>query len=145
MGAITLHPARVAPLNDQIVAALRRAIATGGVQVGQELPPVRQLAADLSVNLNTVARAYNVLQDQGLLHTARGRGTRITSEREVASGPAAPPLNERMLDVIADAKLAGLDEARVRELLETTIRACYARTDVASDSGPDAGGERSGS
>lgn len=145
MGVITIHPARSTPLADQIVAALRRSIATGGIAVGQELPPVRQLAADLSVNLNTVARAYNVLQNQGLLQTARGRGTRITSERELAPGPEAVPLDERMLDVVADAKLAGLDEARVRALIEATLRACYPGPDGASGAGPNAGRKERGS
>lgn len=126
MAAITVHPDRDTPLAEQIAAALRRAIATGELRVGDELPPVRQLAADLSVNLNTVARAYQVLAEGGLIHAARGRGTRVVGDRVSTPAPgAATPLVERCRDLVADAKLAGLTADRVREMVEEALRACF--------------------
>ncbi len=126
MGLLTIHPDRSTPLTEQIVSALRRAIATGVVVVGDELPPVRQLAADLAVNLNTVSRAYQVLQDAGLIRTARGRGTRVI--RDVEAGGAvgqSPPLEERCLDWVVSAKLSGLDAAAARALFERMLAECY--------------------
>ncbi len=108
------------PLLDQIVRGIRTAIASGQVAAGAELPPVRQLAMDLGVNWNTVSRAYRVLQASGLVHTARGRGTRVTSEVEV-NGEARKSVRERLAaqvqTMLADAKLAGLPRADLEKML----------------------------
>jgi len=114
------------PLTDQLVRELRSAIASGDVAAGEELPPVRQLANDLGINLNTVARAYRVLQQCGLVHTARGRGTRVIATRESPAGPKRvmqKRLRRGVRTFLTDAKLAGLDraaaEAIVRRQLES--------------------------
>ena len=128
MGLLTIHPDRSTPLADQIASALRRAIATDAVRVGDELPPVRQLATDLAVNLNTVSRAYQALQEAGLIRTARGRGTRVVRDRETgaaAGGAQAAPLDERCLDWVASAKLAGLDAEATRAMFEQMLAACH--------------------
>ncbi len=108
------------PLVDQIVRGIRTAIASGLVARGAELPPVRQLAMDLGVNWNTVSRAYRVLQASGLVHTARGRGTRVTSELEV-NGEARKSVRERLSaqvqTMLADAKLAGLQRVDLEKML----------------------------
>lgn len=112
------------PLHDQLVGELRRLIACGKLATGDELPPVRQLAADLGINLNTVARAYRELTDAGLLASARGRGTVVIATTERPSGP---PLEERkrieatIATALADAKIAGFVEAEVRTMLERQI------------------------
>lgn len=101
------------PVIDQIVGGIRRAIAGGELRPGDELPPVRQLAADLGVNLNTVARAYRALEGAGLVSTARGRGrgSRVTSDCELVH-ESDDETRERIEggfgDVAADAKLAGV-------------------------------------
>jgi len=127
MANLTVHPDRRVSLTDQIVSALRRSIATGALRVGDELPPVRQLAADLSVNLNTVSRAYQALQEEGLILTARGRGTRVVRDREAEriAGGKSVPLEERSLDLAASAKLAGMDAAATRAMVERAIAACF--------------------
>ena len=63
------------PITDQIRKQIRFLIATGRLRPGDQLPTVRQLAADLRVNFNTVARAYRALDDEGLISTQHGRGT----------------------------------------------------------------------
>lgn len=108
------------PLADQIVAGVRDAIARGEVGAGDELPPVRQLAGDLGINLNTVARAYRELEAQGLVRTARGRGTRVTASREVRRETDAEQ-SERVSDgvrrALTDARLAGLSRAEALALV----------------------------
>jgi len=108
-----------APLGEQIRAEIRDAIARGEVRPGESLPTVRQLAADLGVNRNTVARAYRLLEAEGLVTTIRGRGTVVRSARE--SPPIAKrSLNDRigraMRQVISDARLAGLTRAELEGL-----------------------------
>lgn len=122
------------PLGDQLVAGFRHLIASGTLKPGDELPPVRQLAADLGVNLNTVARAYRELESAGLAIAARGRGTRVTATREAAPGIATgaaqtpPPtiaattaLHEAISRVLTDAKLSGFSPEEVRSCIERLI------------------------
>jgi GntR family transcriptional regulator len=109
------------PIHDQLVAGLRRLIATGAIGAGDELPPVRQLAADLGINLNTVARAYRVLTEAGLVMSARGRGTVVISATERAG---ARPAEERkrieaaLAAALADAKLAGFSADEAKAMVE---------------------------
>lgn len=68
------------PIYTQIVEQIRQMINTGVLQPGDQLPTVRQLATDLRVNFNTVARAYRILDESGLISTQQGRGTYIWSQ-----------------------------------------------------------------
>ncbi len=65
------------PIYIQIVEQIRQRVARGELQPGDQLPTVRQLAADLRVNFNTVARAYRLLDEAGLISTQHGRGTYV--------------------------------------------------------------------
>jgi GntR family transcriptional regulator len=63
------------PLYAQLERAIRFAIVTGRLRVGEQLPTVRQLAIDLKINANTVAKVYAELERAGVLETRRGVGT----------------------------------------------------------------------
>lgn len=65
------------PIYEQIVEQIRQLIATGALKPNDHLPTVRQLAADLRINFNTVARAYRILDEAGLISTQHGRGTYV--------------------------------------------------------------------
>lgn len=69
------------PVYRQIIDQVRGGIASGSLSVGDQLPTVRQLAVDLSINPNTVARAYRELELGGVLETHQGTGTFISSQR----------------------------------------------------------------
>ena len=75
-----LDPHDPLPLYAQLERAIKLAIATGTFPVGGQLPTVRQLAVDLSVNANTVAKVYAELERQGLVTTRRGVGTFVQAE-----------------------------------------------------------------
>lgn len=64
-------------LTTQIVEQIQNRVLSGELQPGTQLPTVRQLAAELRVNFNTVARAYRILDELGLISTQQGRGTYI--------------------------------------------------------------------
>jgi GntR family transcriptional regulator len=65
------------PIYLQIVEQIRQMVVRGELQPGDQLPTVRQLATDLQVNFNTVARAYRLLDEAGLISTQHGRGTYV--------------------------------------------------------------------
>jgi len=66
------HPT---PLYHQLERSIKFAIATGKLRIGDQLPTVRQLAVDLKINANTVAKVYAELEKSGVLQTRRGVGT----------------------------------------------------------------------
>jgi len=82
----TKHPT---PLYHQLERSIKFAIATGKLRIGDQLPTVRQLAVDLKINANTVAKVYAELEREGVLETRRGVGT-FVQER-----PAEVSLNRR--------------------------------------------------
>ena len=117
---ITIRLDSPTPLGVQIAEALRAHIAAGTLAPGDELPPVRQLAADLGVNLNTVARAYRELEGQGLLTSVRGRGTRVASSREEKTAPMEQT-DEALRRVLTAAKLGRQDRKNVRALFDQLL------------------------
>lgn len=68
-------------LHEQVAAEIRRSIADGESQVGERLPPAKDLAAVLGVNTNTVLRALRLLREEGLLEFRRGQGIRIAGSQ----------------------------------------------------------------
>ena len=65
------------PIYSQIVDQIKQLVAAGILKPEEQLPTVRQLAADLRVNFNTVARAYRMLDEAGVISTQQGRGTYV--------------------------------------------------------------------
>ncbi|MBN1149365.1 MAG: GntR family transcriptional regulator [Anaerolineales bacterium] len=113
------------PIYIQIVEQIRQLIAAGELQVGDQLPTVRQLAADLRVNFNTVARAYRLLDEAGLISTQQGRGTYIW---EAPPPQAAQRLREQGLNELAghfieEAQRLGYQPGEVRAAFEAHIAA----------------------
>ncbi len=82
---IIVHATSPEPVYEQIVRQIQDAVASGGLATGAPLPTVRQLAGDLQLNRNTVARAYKQLEDRGVILTAGRKGTfvRDNASREV--------------------------------------------------------------
>src|SRR5258708_19859361 len=77
-----IDPADHTPLHAQLERGIKAAIATGRLEVGDQLPTVRQLAVDLKVNANTVAKVYAYLERAGMLETRRGVGTFLAARTE---------------------------------------------------------------
>jgi GntR family transcriptional regulator len=81
----SLSPSHPMPLYAQLTRAIRFAIATGRLRVGERLPTVRQLAVELRVNANTVAKVYTELERSGILETRRGVGTFVSARHFAAN------------------------------------------------------------
>lgn len=75
---LTLDPESSVPIYIQIEDSIHSLIAAGQIQPGEQLPTIRELAADIRVNLNTVARAYFELDKEGVISTQRGKGTFVS-------------------------------------------------------------------
>lgn len=71
------------PIYLQIEQYLYRQIAMGKLVAGEKIPSVRNLALDLTVNVNTVQRALQQMNDQGILYTKRGEGNFVTEDQEL--------------------------------------------------------------
>jgi GntR family transcriptional regulator len=76
---VTLDTRDATPIYAQLERGLRAAIATGRLAPGDQLPTVRQLAVDLRINANTVARVYGELERSGVIETRRGVGSFISA------------------------------------------------------------------
>lgn len=109
MSLVVIDPRDATPIYAQLERGLRAAIASGRLAPGEQLPTVRQLAVDLQVNANTVARVYVDLERAGVLETRRGVGSFVR-----ASAARARPRDEHdrrlrafATRVIADAAAHG--------------------------------------
>ncbi len=83
-----LHFSNGIPIYEQIVRHIKFAVANGGLMVGEHIPSVREAAAQLAVNPNTVARAYRELQAAGILIPIRGTGLAVTPKPPSDAGPS---------------------------------------------------------
>ena len=109
---------------EQIVRQVKYAVAGGALKPGELVPSVRELARELAINPNTVARAYRELQRDRVIETVRGTGL------EVASGAAERCRNERiklirarLKQVLAEAKRSGLNGDELRALVDKELTA----------------------
>lgn len=102
---------------DQIVRQIKFAIASEAIRSGELIPSVRELAKEVAVNPNTVARAYRELQSDGLLESVRGKGMQVTSKALTKCRAARVKLiQERLRDVLAEASRSGLTTKELRDL-----------------------------
>lgn len=102
------------PIYEQIVDNVEMLALRGALPAGSQLPSVRQLAMELSINPNTIQRAYAELERRGVIYSAKGRGNFISDETAV--------LCKRRLDEIGEQVHALADQARALGAKEDQIR-----------------------
>jgi len=107
---LTVDPRDSTPIYAQLERGVRAAIATGRLRPGDQLPTVRQMAVDLQVNANTVARVYAELERSGVIETKRGVGSFIAASPAQAHPPREHERRVRsfVTRVLADADAHGL-------------------------------------
>jgi len=118
--ALDLHSG--VPVYRQLIDQARSGVASGSLTAGDQLPTVRQLAVDLSINPNTVMRAYRELELGGLLETHQGTGTFIANKKLQKNSPERErQLTQMAGEIAARAGAAGftLEDLidRLRDLL----------------------------
>jgi GntR family transcriptional regulator len=109
------------PIYAQLERGIRAAIATGRLAPGDQLPTVRQLAVELRVNANTVARVYAELERTGILETKRGVGSFVaaTPARAVTAREHDRRLRAFVTRLLADAAAAGITVNQLMATLES--------------------------
>ena len=117
MAIVSIDPRDKTPIYAQLERGLRAAMATGRLKQGDQLPTVRQLAVELQVNANTVARVYADLERAGVLETRRGVGSFVSASADKARPPRE---HEKRLKafvprLIADASAQGFSTDELTE------------------------------
>ncbi len=113
-----IDPKSGVPFYRQIIEQVRFAMARGDLEAGDRLPTVRQLAVDLSVNPNTVTRAYREMEIEGTLVTQQGSGTFVSSESpEIDALERQRMLDQILTDLLARATTYGFSLKEVLDAL----------------------------
>ena len=109
MGLVSIDTRDKTPIYTQLERGLRAAIAAGRLRRGEQLPTVRQLAVELRINANTVARVYSELERAGVLETRRGVGSfvRATPQHARPPGEHGRRLRSFVTRLLADAAADG--------------------------------------
>ena len=117
---IRVDPADARPIYRQIADEIKALIARGALREGEPLPSVRQVAADLGVNLNTIATAYRELQEEGLITVRHGSGAVVTSRttRDTTRADLRKPLQTSLTQLA----LAGLTRAEILAMVERELK-----------------------
>jgi len=116
---LEIDTASSVPVYQQIMDRLRALIRDGRLEAGSRLPSVRQLAADLELNPNTVAKAYAFLEREGLLATARRRGTVVASAgRDVATRTVDQRLEQAVDRTLEETAALGVNLSELVEMLQ---------------------------
>ena len=109
---------------DQIVRQIKFSVADGVLAAGEMVPSVRELARELTINPNTVARAYRQLQDDEVLEAMRGTGLIVTSgARKVCLAARKQLIRARLHNVLLEAHHGGLDAEQIQTLFQTELNA----------------------
>lgn len=131
----SIDPRSGVPMYLQLIEQVKRLVAMGALTAGEQLPTVKQLALDLTINPNTVSRAYHDLEREGIIETSPGRGSFIRSNG------VATDVRRNLDDVartaleraVREGRTLGLDAHELRTLFDAVLRRWFpeAREDKA--------------
>jgi GntR family transcriptional regulator len=109
------------PIYRQLVQQVRRDVMLGRLQPGDQLPSVKEVVDSLSVNPNTVVKAFSELEHQGLVVRRQGIGTFVAAAPSLTSVPVAPRLLGSLARWVDRARQDGLSGEQIRMLLEVAL------------------------
>ncbi len=128
----TVDPRSGVPLYLQLIEQITRAVALGSLAPGEQLPTVKALALDLTINPNTVARVYRELERDGVIETSPGRGSFVRANG--TAGDARRAIADIALEAldraIRDAKSLGLERADIEKLFAQSLARWYPKEDA---------------
>jgi GntR family transcriptional regulator len=136
-----LDPSSGVPTYLQLVQQVEHALRLGYLNPGDQLPKVRDVVAALTINPNTVLKAYKELETKGLAAGRPGQGTFVQATLSQVTLPELSGLRRRMLSWLASAESAGLDEDGVVALFTSVLRDFFADRTPGADRGADSEAE----
>jgi GntR family transcriptional regulator len=117
-----IEPSNGLAIYDQIVRQVKFAVAGGALKPGEMMPSVRELARDLAINPNTIARAYRALRDDRVIDPVRGTGLEVAAGAwEQCRAERLKLIRERIRQVLIEAKQSRLEIREVRALIEKEL------------------------
>ena len=118
-----LDPRSGVPAYRQLIDQVLQAVRLGLLQPGDQLPPVREVVTQVTINPNTVHRAYRDLETEGLVEGQQGRGTFVRAVLVPATAPERlAELHQELVTWVAKARAAGLDDEGISALVALSIR-----------------------
>lgn len=130
---------------EQIVRQVKFAIAEGSLQPRQLLPSARQLSGELAINPNTVARAYQILQNEGIVELLRGRGVAVCIDAVTKCRDARRSLiTVRLRAALAEALHGGLTADEIRQLLDAELSSLDGNVRTIASRADDSSGPNNG-
>ncbi len=123
----TVDPHTGVPIYLQLIEQVKRSVALGVLSAGERLPTVKQLAFDLTINPNTVARAYRELERDGIIETNVGRGSFVRSQGASArAATALADVSASAIDTaVREAKSLGLKRNQLHDLFKEALDRWY--------------------
>lgn len=119
---LEINPRSSVPIYQQVVDGVKELIARGILVSGERIPTVRELAVELSLNPNTIAKAYQRLEQEGIIETMRSRGTFVAGRTEVLDMEAArQQLVDLLEKVLVEAYHLGLTREDIKQLFEDSM------------------------
>ena len=119
---LEINPRSNAPIYQQLVDGVKELVARGILVPGERMPTVRELAVELSLNPNTVAKAFQKLEQEGIIETMRSRGTFVAGRTEVLDMEAArQQLVDLVEKVLVEAYHLGLNREDIKQLFEESL------------------------
>lgn len=117
---IVIQPQGTLAIYEQIVNQLKNSIVTGELTAGEALPSIRGLAGELNVSVITTKRAYEELEKEGLIRSVSGKGFYVCEyNTDYLKEKQLVMLERRLLEVITEAKGAGLNCEELVEMVQT--------------------------
>ena len=123
----TVDPHTGVPIYLQLIEQVKRSVALGVLAPGERLPTVKQLATDLTINPNTVARAYRDLERDGVIETSVGRGSFVSQNGagDRAATALADVASSTVDAAVREAKSMGLKRGQVRDIFSKALERWY--------------------
>ena len=110
------------PIYQQIAEQMKEQILTGKMKQGEYLPSIRSLAKELKISVITTMKAYELLEAEGLVTAAQGKGFYVNAQdSEMLKEQHLRKVEEALLEAIAAAKIAGMSEAVLKETLSALL------------------------
>jgi GntR family transcriptional regulator len=120
---ITIETSGFIPIYEQIKKGIKGEISLGVLKADEALPSIRDLAAELVVNPNTVARAYRELEFEGFIYTRKGKASYVTERSpSLIQGEKARLLEDVFGRAISEARKFGLDADEIRRIVESRLK-----------------------